>query len=180
MSHGFRSSLAWIFRGQFHQWRSPFDGRGVARRSGQRRPASRTSCSARSNLSHRTPGDDAAGAGGRGIALTGYGMNEDRAGSLATGFSWHLTKPVDLTRLREFSVRPPLRGPVPPDLRPTNLGQWGNHLFCPEIPKWCARPCIEFARSQPRGMAPFQESQIVSAGVRVGAAGIGFYAICLS
>jgi CheY-like chemotaxis protein len=36
----------------------------------------------------------------RGIALSGYGMDEDRAASSAAGFAEHLTKPVDVERLR--------------------------------------------------------------------------------
>jgi CheY-like chemotaxis protein len=37
--------------------------------------------------------------GGRGIALTGYGMESDIAASRDAGFAQHLTKPVDLARL---------------------------------------------------------------------------------
>ncbi len=36
----------------------------------------------------------------RGIALSGYGMNDDIARSLAAGFKTHLTKPVDFTHLQ--------------------------------------------------------------------------------
>jgi CheY-like chemotaxis protein len=35
-----------------------------------------------------------------GIALSGYGMDEDRAASKAAGFAEHFTKPVDSERLR--------------------------------------------------------------------------------
>ncbi|MFP2909681.1 ATP-binding protein [Pyxidicoccus sp. 3LFB2] len=35
------------------------------------------------------------------IALTGYGLQEDRARALAAGFDEHLVKPVDIVRLRE-------------------------------------------------------------------------------
>ena len=35
-----------------------------------------------------------------GIALSGYGMNDDIARSLAAGFSAHLTKPVDFIHLQ--------------------------------------------------------------------------------
>lgn len=37
----------------------------------------------------------------KGIAMSGYGMDEDIAASKAAGFSEHLTKPVDLHRLNE-------------------------------------------------------------------------------
>ncbi|HYU31760.1 MAG TPA: response regulator, partial [Thermoanaerobaculia bacterium] len=36
----------------------------------------------------------------RGIALSGYGTDRDVRASLAAGFAQHLTKPVDLERLR--------------------------------------------------------------------------------
>jgi PAS domain S-box-containing protein len=36
-----------------------------------------------------------------GIALSGYGMDEDRAASVAAGFAEHFTKPVDSERLRD-------------------------------------------------------------------------------
>jgi CheY-like chemotaxis protein len=36
----------------------------------------------------------------RGIALSGYGMDSDKADSMAAGFRWHLTKPVDAAQLR--------------------------------------------------------------------------------
>ncbi len=36
-----------------------------------------------------------------GIAVSGYGMDEDRQRSLAAGFSRHLTKPVSVQALRE-------------------------------------------------------------------------------
>ena len=36
----------------------------------------------------------------RGIALSGYGMNDDIARSLAAGFIAHLTKPVDFVHLQ--------------------------------------------------------------------------------
>jgi DNA-binding response OmpR family regulator len=36
----------------------------------------------------------------RGIALSGFGTAEDVDASLAAGFAMHLTKPVDLDRLR--------------------------------------------------------------------------------
>ncbi|MDQ6859902.1 MAG: response regulator, partial [Verrucomicrobiota bacterium] len=35
-----------------------------------------------------------------GIALSGFGMDDDRAASSAAGFSEHLTKPVDWPQLR--------------------------------------------------------------------------------
>jgi CheY-like chemotaxis protein len=37
----------------------------------------------------------------RGIAVSGYGMDEDRQRSLAAGFSLHLTKPVSVRALQE-------------------------------------------------------------------------------
>jgi CheY-like chemotaxis protein len=37
----------------------------------------------------------------RGIALSGYGMEEDVRRSLAAGFTEHLTKPVNFKRLHE-------------------------------------------------------------------------------
>ncbi len=40
------------------------------------------------------------GHGLRGIALSGFGMEDDRAASTAAGFSEHLTKPVDWPQLR--------------------------------------------------------------------------------
>lgn len=36
----------------------------------------------------------------RGIALSGYGMEEDQRRTLEAGFSAHLVKPVDLNQLR--------------------------------------------------------------------------------
>ena len=36
----------------------------------------------------------------RGIALSGFGMDTDRAQSIAAGFSRHLTKPVNVTSVR--------------------------------------------------------------------------------
>jgi nitrogen-specific signal transduction histidine kinase/CheY-like chemotaxis protein len=41
----------------------------------------------------------------RGIALSGFGTDEDRAGSIAAGFSEHLTKPVDWPLLRDAIER---------------------------------------------------------------------------
>jgi CheY-like chemotaxis protein len=35
----------------------------------------------------------------RGICLSGYGMEEDIARSIAAGFSEHLTKPINFERL---------------------------------------------------------------------------------
>jgi CheY-like chemotaxis protein len=40
-----------------------------------------------------------------GIALSGYGMDEDRAASKAAGFVEHFTKPVDSERLRSAVAR---------------------------------------------------------------------------
>src|SRR5690606_25688484 len=37
----------------------------------------------------------------RGIALSGYGMEEDFAKSREAGFALHLTKPIDFERLQE-------------------------------------------------------------------------------
>jgi CheY-like chemotaxis protein len=37
----------------------------------------------------------------RGIAVSGYGMEEDRRRSLAAGFSRHLTKPITVQQLRD-------------------------------------------------------------------------------
>jgi two-component system CheB/CheR fusion protein len=42
------------------------------------------------------------------IALTGYGHPEDHARSRAAGFDLHLTKPVDLERLRRLLQDPVL------------------------------------------------------------------------
>ncbi len=39
-----------------------------------------------------------------GIAVSGYGMEEDVALSLAAGFSHHLTKPISLDRLKKLLV----------------------------------------------------------------------------
>jgi CheY-like chemotaxis protein len=36
------------------------------------------------------------------IALTGWGQEEDRRRSKATGFDYHLVKPVDLTQLQSL------------------------------------------------------------------------------
>ena len=41
----------------------------------------------------------------RGIALSGYGTDEDLAASKAAGFSEHLTKPIDWDRLRDAITR---------------------------------------------------------------------------
>ena len=40
-----------------------------------------------------------------GIALSGFGMDEDRAASAAAGFAEHFTKPVDVERLRNAIER---------------------------------------------------------------------------
>jgi CheY-like chemotaxis protein len=40
-----------------------------------------------------------------GIALSGFGMDDDREASSAAGFSEHFTKPVDWARLRESIER---------------------------------------------------------------------------
>lgn len=37
----------------------------------------------------------------QGICLSGYGMNEDIARSAEAGFQQHLTKPIDLAKLRQ-------------------------------------------------------------------------------
>jgi CheY-like chemotaxis protein len=37
----------------------------------------------------------------RGIAISGYGMKEDIESSIAAGFSFHITKPVDWQELRD-------------------------------------------------------------------------------
>lgn len=41
----------------------------------------------------------------RGIALSGYGMEEDIARSMESGFREHLVKPVDMQRLQEAITR---------------------------------------------------------------------------
>jgi len=38
---------------------------------------------------------------GKAVALTGYGMEEDIRNSHAAGFTAHVTKPVDVDRLRQ-------------------------------------------------------------------------------
>ena len=48
----------------------------------------------------------------RGIALTGFGMEQDIAAAKAAGFDVHLTKPVDARVLRE-QVQRVLRTEVP-------------------------------------------------------------------
>jgi CheY-like chemotaxis protein len=45
------------------------------------------------------------------VALTGFGLEEDRKRALAAGFDQHLTKPVDPSRLRTLVAR--LAGSVP-------------------------------------------------------------------
>jgi CheY-like chemotaxis protein len=37
----------------------------------------------------------------RGVAVSGYGMEEDRRRSLASGFALHLTKPISVQQLRD-------------------------------------------------------------------------------
>jgi CheY-like chemotaxis protein len=44
--------------------------------------------------------DDPAGRGLRVVALTEYGLLEDRERALAAGFDAHVVKPVDLDKLR--------------------------------------------------------------------------------
>jgi CheY-like chemotaxis protein len=39
------------------------------------------------------------------VALTGYGLPEDRARALASGFDEHLTKPVDADTLARVLAR---------------------------------------------------------------------------
>jgi CheY-like chemotaxis protein len=41
----------------------------------------------------------------RGIALSGYGMEDDYAKSRDAGFALHLTKPIDFDRLQEAITR---------------------------------------------------------------------------
>ena len=48
----------------------------------------------------------------KGIALSGYGMDEDRAASKAAGFAEHFTKPVDSERLRMAIARLVNSGPA--------------------------------------------------------------------
>jgi signal transduction histidine kinase/ActR/RegA family two-component response regulator len=47
-----------------------------------------------------------AGRGLRLIALTGYGLKEDRARAMQAGFDEHVVKPVDIVRLREVLSAP--------------------------------------------------------------------------
>lgn len=49
------------------------------------------------------------GRGPRLIALTGYGLKEDRARALQAGFDEHVVKPVDIVRLREVLAAPEAR-----------------------------------------------------------------------
>jgi CheY-like chemotaxis protein len=41
------------------------------------------------------------------VALTGYGLAEDRERALAAGFDLHLVKPIDFDRLFEVLATPP-------------------------------------------------------------------------
>ncbi|QSQ27206.1 response regulator [Pyxidicoccus parkwayensis] len=50
--------------------------------------------------------DSEAGQGPRLIALTGYGLKEDRARAMQAGFDEHVVKPVDIVRLREVLSAP--------------------------------------------------------------------------
>jgi CheY-like chemotaxis protein len=50
--------------------------------------------------------DDPAGRGLRVVALTGYGLLEDRERALAAGFDAHVVKPVDLDKLRAILAEP--------------------------------------------------------------------------
>ena len=43
------------------------------------------------------------------VALTGYGLSEDKARAMAAGFDHHLVKPVDLDALQELVERVGLR-----------------------------------------------------------------------
>ncbi len=43
----------------------------------------------------------------RGVAVSGYGMEEDRRRSIAAGFSRHLTKPISIQQLRDALEWPP-------------------------------------------------------------------------
>jgi CheY-like chemotaxis protein len=45
------------------------------------------------------------------VALTGYGLPEDRARALDAGFDAHIVKPVDLDKLRS----------IVSDIRPTGI-----------------------------------------------------------
>ena len=47
------------------------------------------------------------------VALTGYGMEEDRRRSQEAGFDSHMVKPVDLETLQELLSRPELGGHRP-------------------------------------------------------------------
>ena len=44
------------------------------------------------------------------VALTGFGLEEDRRRALAAGFDTHLTKPADPEALHRLMVERPLRG----------------------------------------------------------------------
>lgn len=50
--------------------------------------------------------EDPAGRGLRVVALTGYGLLEDRERALAAGFDAHIVKPVDLDKLRAILAEP--------------------------------------------------------------------------
>jgi two-component system CheB/CheR fusion protein len=44
------------------------------------------------------------------VAITGWGQSGDRAKTLAAGFNQHLTKPVDVERVRQLlAAEPPSR-----------------------------------------------------------------------
>jgi CheY-like chemotaxis protein len=53
---------------------------------------------------------DSAGRELRLVALTGYGLEEDRARALAAGYDLHLVKPMDSSRLAEILGAPARRG----------------------------------------------------------------------
>jgi CheY-like chemotaxis protein len=52
---------------------------------------------------------DSAGRELRLVALTGYGLDEDRARALAAGYDLHLVKPMDSSRLAEILGAPARR-----------------------------------------------------------------------
>ena len=64
-----------------------------------------------------------------GIALSGYGQEEDMQQSREAGFAVHLTKPVDFQRLKEVAARLTASGSRPHDVASSVMAAFSSCGF---------------------------------------------------